>query len=114
MPDKLYFDGHCPLCVKEMDRLEKIKGDSLELVDIHSLDATDSPVDKDTLLRVLHLEEDGGVMRTGIDANVAAWQHTRYGILWRWMRLPLIRPLIEVVYDRWARWRYDRLYHDQG
>ncbi|MCH1493207.1 MAG: DUF393 domain-containing protein [Luminiphilus sp.] len=113
MPDKLYFDGHCPLCVKEMNRLREIKDDDLDLVDIHTLTDSETPVNKDTLLRVLHLEKNGQMI-TGIDANVAAWQHTRYGLLWRWMQLPLIRPIVEFAYNRWARWRYDRLYETQG
>ena len=112
MPDKLYFDGQCPLCVKEMDRLEKIKDVDLELIDIHTLKDGDSTVDKDTLLRVLHLER-GEEMITGIKANIAAWQHTRYGIMWRWMQWPLIRPIVEIAYNRWAKWRYDRLYEAQ-
>ncbi len=106
MPDTLYYDGQCPLCVKEMDRLRRLKGPDLSLCDIHELD--DRP-DRDTLLRVLHLERDGEFL-TGVDANVAAWQHTRFGWLWRWMTWPLLRPFVERAYDRWARWRYDRLY----
>lgn len=78
MPDTLYYDGQCPLCVKEMDRLRIIKDEQLQLVDIHQLSDPESPVDKDQLLRVLHLERDGKMV-TGIEANVAAWQHTRYG-----------------------------------
>lgn len=111
MTDILYYDGLCPLCVKEMDRLRDIKRDTLQLQDIHALGESDlaGRPDKDTLLRVLHLERDGRFL-TGIDANVAAWQHTRYGYLWRWLRWPLIRPVVERVYNRWARWRYDRLY----
>ena len=123
MTDTLYYDGQCPLCVSEMDRLRRLKGPELSLRDIHALDAeldddvdsynaatcnTDRP-DRDTLLRVLHLERDG-VFLTGVDANVAAWQHTRFGWLWRWMTWPLIRPVVEIAYNRWARWRYDRLY----
>ena len=113
MPDKLYYDGQCPLCVKEMDRLRVIKDADLDLVDIHALDDDATPVAKDTLLRVLHMERDGEMV-TGIDANIAAWEHTRYGALWRWMRLPLIRPIVELAYNRWARWRYDRLYSQSG
>ena len=52
MPDKLYYDGQCPLCVKEMDRLRVIKDADLDLVDIHALDDEATPVAKDTLLRV--------------------------------------------------------------
>lgn len=115
MPDTLYYDGQCPLCVKEMDRLRELKSDSLELRDIHSLeeDATDAggkPLpDRETLLKVLHLERDGRLL-TGVDANVGAWEHTRYAALWRWMRWPLLRPVVAWFYDRWAIWRYNRLY----
>ena len=109
MPDTLYYDGQCPLCVKEMDKLRVIKDEQLQLVDIHGLSEPDSPVEKDQLLRVLHLERDGHMV-TGIEANVAAWQHTSYGVLWRWMTWPLIRPIVELAYNRWARWSYDRLY----
>ena len=110
MADILYYDGLCPLCVKEMDRLREIKAVSLQLQDIHALPDDPSRLpSKDELLKVLHLERDGQFL-TGIDANVAAWQHTRYGVLWRWMRWPLIRWFVEKAYDRWARWRYERLY----
>ena len=110
MTDILYYDGLCALCTKEMDRLRQIKADSLELRDIHEL-ADDTPglPSKEQLLKVLHLQR-GTQFLTGIDANIAAWQHTRYGILWRWMAWPVIRWFVELAYDRWARWRYERLY----
>jgi len=118
--DVLYYDGQCPLCTKEMAKLARLKDHQLELRDVHSL-ASDTPQaddttmpgaptpDKDTLLRVLHLERNGQFL-TGIDANIAAWEHTQYGHLWRWMRWPLIRPLVEWFYARWALWRYNKLY----
>ncbi len=135
MTDTLYYDGQCPLCVKEMDRLRELKSSTLELQDIHALDdlavtealesiggdsqktverapeqvSTTTMPSKTALLKVLHLQRDGQFI-TGIDANIAAWQHTRYGWLWRWLSWPIIRPIVEIVYDRWAKWRYDRLY----
>ncbi len=110
MPDILYYDGQCPLCAKEMAKLTKLKDSSLVLTDIHSLpdDAPGRP-DKTTLLRVLHLERNGSFI-TGIDANVAAWEHTRYGALWRWMKWPIVRWFVGWGYDLWAEWRYRRLY----
>ncbi len=135
MTDTLFYDGQCPLCVKEMDRLRQLKSSTLELQDIHALDdlavtetlestrgdtqktverapehvSTTAMPSKTALLKVLHLQRDGQFI-TGIDANIAAWQHTRYGWLWRWLSWPIIRPIVEIVYDRWAKWRYDRLY----
>ena len=56
MTDILYYDGRCPLCVKEMDKLRRIKADTLHLVDIHSLDdAAPTRPPRETLLKVLHL-----------------------------------------------------------
>ena len=106
----LYYDGQCSLCTREMARLEKLKDQQLELADIHSLEPDPDLPDRDTLLRTLHLRLPNGQLLTGADANVAAWQYTRQGAWFRWMRWPLIRKVVDHCYDRWARWRYERLY----
>lgn len=80
MTDKLFYDGNCPLCSAEMARLEKIKDNELVLQDIHQLDQEELPAPREQLLKVLHLDRNGQMI-TGIDANVAAWEHTRYGAL---------------------------------
>ncbi len=107
--DTLFFDGQCPLCLREMTHLRRLKDDALELVDIHSLPESGDLPPRDQLLAVLHLRR-GQSWLTGVDASVAAWQHTRYAALWRWMRWPIIAPLIDTVYRRWAIWRFNRLY----
>lgn len=108
--DQLYYDGQCPLCTAEMDRLRKLADTRLELVDIHSLPDGDGLPDRETLLGTLHLKKAGSGFLVGMDANVAAWGHTRYGWLWRPLRWPVIRNITDVFYNRWARWRYRRLY----
>jgi predicted DCC family thiol-disulfide oxidoreductase YuxK len=106
----LYYDGQCPLCTKEMDRLEKLKDQDLQLADIHTLASDQDLPDKDTLLRTLHLRLPDGRLLTGADANVAAWQHTRHGAWFRWMRWPIVSSVVDRLYDAWARRRYNRLY----
>ncbi len=108
----LYYDGRCSLCLREMDRLGRLKSDDLELVDIHCVPPSADLPDRDILLRNLHLSLPNGRLLTGVDANVAAWQYTRYGWWFRWMRWPLVRLFSDRAYRRWARWRYDRLYRD--
>ena len=106
----LFYDGACPLCMKEMARLGKLKNDALVLADIHDLPQDDSLPDKDTLLRTLHLRQADGRILTGVEANVAAWAYTRYGWCFSWMHWPPVRFFSEPVYRRWAQWRYNRLY----
>ena len=111
-PATLYYDGNCPLCTREMARLAEVKGDGLRLQDIHSITDFHALPDRDTLLRNLHLKTAEGKILTGVDANVAAWQGTRYSPLISWMRWPLIKPLVDAAYRFWALWRYRRLYDD--
>ena len=91
-PDVLYFDGSCPLFQREMSHLAKMKSDQLVLQDIHSLESGSDVPPKAALLKSLHLRR-GDSWIVGIDANIAAWQYTRIGILWRWLRWPLIKPI---------------------
>ncbi len=107
--DTLYYDGACPLCAHEMKHLAKLKRETLNLVDIHSLEITDGMPSKEDLLLNLHLQRDDQWI-VGADANVAAWQHTRFGALWAWLRWPLIRSVVDPVYAFWAKRRYEGLY----
>ena len=109
-PATLYYDGQCPLCMKEMARLGRLKNEQLQLADIHQLGDASGLPERDVLLRTLHLRLPDGQLLTGVDANVAAWGYTRYGIWFRWMRWPVLRYIADRVYRSWARWRYDRLY----
>ena len=109
--DSLYYDGHCPVCRREMALLSRLKDDRLALVDIHSLanDAGHVP-DKDTLLRVLHLRTDDGDWWVGVEASVRAWRHTRLGGLWSPLLWRPFRRIVERLYRRWASRRFERLY----
>lgn len=110
MKATLFYDGRCSLCAGEIQRLARLQQGTLALQDIHGLDATDNLPDRDTLLRTLHLRTENGHWLTGADANVAAWQHTHLGWLWRWLRWPVIALVVDAIYSPWARWRYRRLY----
>ena len=114
MPSEtLYYDGQCPLCSAEMDKLKQHADSKLEFVDIHSMTGEDSLPSKQILLGNLHLKQDSGSFLIGLEANVAAWQHTRFGIFFRWLRWPVLRSIADSVYNHWAKLRYRRLYPDQ-
>ena len=111
--DLLYYDGACPLCRREMSVLARLKTCGLELVDVHSLEdsfADEHQPTKAELLQVLHLRRANHEWVIGVEANVAAWSHTRIGFLWRLLTIPGIRWLTDKVYYSWAERRYARLY----
>ena len=107
--DTLFYDAHCPMCRREVAVLQRLARATLEFQDIHSAD-DDALPSKEQLLKSLHLRRDSGEMVTGLAANVAMWQHTRYGVLWRILMLPGLRTLMESAYNHWAQRRYRRLY----
>ncbi len=106
---ELYYDGQCPLCSIEMRHLQQHKSASLTLTDIHQASDLNTETKREFLSR-LHLRKPDGAMLSGLDASVYAWQQTRFGFLWSWLRWPLVRPIADFVYTKWAKSRFDRLY----
>lgn len=108
-PATLYYDGACPLCSREMNALQRCTSGDLSLVDIHDLPALNhTNLDKHTLLQTLHIQTSGGEWVTGISANVLAWQYTKYGVFFRWLEWPLIKPVTRFIYAYWAKVRYQK------
>ncbi len=107
--DTLYYDGSCPLCRREIDKLSQYSK-SVETVDIHTLENFSNLPDKNALLQQLHLKTAQGEWLIGVDANIAAWKQTPFYWLWRLLKLPLVHPVADKAYGFWARWRFKRRY----
>lgn len=105
----LYYDGNCPICVREIDRLREATGDNVAFSDIHAQTEA-CPYNREQLLQTLHFETPDGQVLRGLDANLHVWRHTRFGWLLAWLNWPLLGPITRRAYDAWARWRYRRLY----
>jgi predicted DCC family thiol-disulfide oxidoreductase YuxK len=106
--DTLYYDGACPLCSAEIDRLCKFAGDRLVVRDIHALDEHGNLPDRQRLLARLHLRTADGEWLTGLRANIRAWEHTPFRRLWRILDWPPIRPVSHWCYEFWLRRRIGR------
>lgn len=109
-PDTLFYDGQCPLCMREVRLLTQIADDGLRLTDLHVVPDNTGEPPRLARLKSLHLQTGDGEWLTGVDATVRAWSHTRWGFLFRVLRWPLIGPLADKVYRYWARKRYQGLY----
>jgi predicted DCC family thiol-disulfide oxidoreductase YuxK len=78
---KIWFDGACPLCVREIALMRRLDWrDRISFIDL-SDEATQCPIDRETLLARLHALEQGKML-SGAAAFAAMWRV-----------IPLLRPL---------------------
>jgi predicted DCC family thiol-disulfide oxidoreductase YuxK len=109
LPITLYFDGHCPLCLREVRWLAgRARPDRLRLVDVHDdlALACDSTPPRESMLAVLHARTATGRWLTGVDATVAAWQAAGAGAWVVWLAWPGVRRLSWPLYRLFARHRH--------
>lgn len=99
--DTLFFDAQCPICSAEVNSLKEQADSSLSFVDIHEIDESE---DKATLFNELHVQRADGTWAVGLEANILAWQHTRWRSLVSVLKWPVIRPIANLGYRVWLRW----------
>jgi len=106
---RVYYDGQCPLCLKEMRHLERLdQSRRLDLQDINAADFSErfphiDPVQAD---RILHGELPDGTLIYGLDVTCLAWKLCGRGHWVGFLRWPLIRPVADRVYLYFARHRH--------
>ena len=105
----LYYDGQCPLCKREIAMLRSLTHNKIRFEDIHTLNEN-TEVNKADLLRRLHCQKADGKWLVGLDANVHAWSHTKYGFLFKPLRYWPLRPIVDLIYEHWADKRYAKRY----
>ena len=94
----VWFDGDCPLCVREIALFRRLdrKG-AIAFVDVAGDGSC--PLDRDTLLARFHAQESGGGMVSGAAAFAAMWR-----------AIPLLRPMGELARTPALLWLLERLY----
>jgi len=104
----IYYDGDCPLCMKEMQLLKRHDNKKyIHFIDLHNDNfSIDYPhINLSEAIRVLHGQLNTGKMLLGLDVTCKAWslvgKHKWLTIL-RW---PLIRIVADIIYRVFARYR---------
>lgn len=112
-PLTLLFDGACPLCRIEMDRLaERDALRRLVFVDIAapgfdlSAHTPETGVTHEDLNRLIHAVRPDGSLVAGVEVFRLAYAAVGLGPLFSPTALPLISPLAERAYAAFARNRY--------
>ena len=114
---KVFFDGKCGLCSKEINHYRDIaRSEDFLWEDVAS---DPSPliklrVTQQDALRRLHAQDSDGKLHIGVAAFILIWRHLprfKWVVLARFVKLPLIFQISEFLYNRFADYRFARLPH---
>jgi predicted DCC family thiol-disulfide oxidoreductase YuxK len=106
----LLFDGACPLCRREVETLRRRDQGRERLAFVDVDDPGYDPARHggityaEAMGRIHALRADGQVIR---DVEVFRQAYALVGLGWLYAptRWPLLRPLVDLLYGLWARWR---------
>ena len=108
-PLTLLYDGACPICRIEMDRLAERDGlKRLVFVDIAApgFDAGRWGATVEDMRRLIHAVLPDGTLVSGVEVFRLAYGAIGQGLLFAPTGLPLLSPLFERAYAAFARHRY--------
>jgi len=105
---KVYYNNSCKICKTEIDFYKKQKIDEIQWVDITDGSSVTKNTGKksQTLLRRLHVEENGKIIG-GAEAFLVLWKNMpKYRFLYRILKLPIIFSIFKVSYEVIAYFLY--------
>lgn len=105
-PLTVYFDGACPLCIREIALVRALAPQgAIAFVDVAG-EGAPCPIDREALLARFHVQTPDGRLLSGAQAFAAMWRRTP--ILWplgALASLPGLSALFEAAYRRFLRVR---------
>ena len=105
---KVYYNESCSICRAEINLYKKQNIEEIDWVDITNNIAAEDETSKDdkTLLRRLHVMEDGKVFE-GAEAFLLVWKKIpKYKFLYKFFKLPIIFTLFNLAYEIIAYFLY--------
>ncbi len=114
---KVFYDGKCNLCSKEIRYYKSIADEKL----FKWLDIASNPkhlksinVSQQDALLFLHATDVNDKLYIGIDAFLLIWKNIKYWkILFFLISLPIIKQLSILIYKKFAMYRFSKLSHCQ-
>lgn len=108
----MFYDGACSLCQREVAHYRRLDDQH----NINWVDISTSPdqlnehgIDYNTAMSRLHVLDMHGNMHSGVKAFLTVWSALPY---YRWLAVAIqklrITPVLELAYQRFAKWRLTR------
>ena len=105
---KVYYNESCSICRAEINLYKKQNIKEIEWVDITNNVVAEKNTKKNdkTLLRRLHVEEDGEIF-DGAKAFLLLWKKMpKYKILYTFLSLPVVFNIFSLIYELVAYFLY--------
>ncbi|MEM1363432.1 MAG: DUF393 domain-containing protein, partial [Pseudomonadota bacterium] len=100
---EIIYNNSCPICSREIaayQRYAEARALALDFTALDQADLASLGLTEDDAARRLHVIHEGKLL-SGVDAFAVLWAAMpRFRWLSRLVRLPVIRPLAELVYER--------------
>lgn len=106
---RLFYDGYCPLCVAEMNKLKIYDKDNnlvFEDIQLPDFKLRFPELTWQDLNDRIHGQLDDGTLISGLDVTYLAWKHVGKGWVYAPLRWPVIRFFADAFYVLFARNRY--------
>ena len=103
---EVFYDGACPLCLREIDMLRR-KDDKQRIlftdISAPNFDADSVGVAWPTLMERIHGRLPDGTLIEGVEVFRRLYAAVGFGFLVRASRLPLVAPLLNLSYRAFAK-----------
>lgn len=105
----VFYDGNCPLCLREMIALKEYDQDNLlQLENIYgeSFNTRFPHIDPIRADKILHGQWEDGTLIFGLEVTCSAWKLVGKHKWIQVLRWPFIKPIANVGYRFFARYRH--------
>ena len=105
------YDSKCSLCqieisfLKSKDKFRRIRFTDIESADYHESDPKNGNISYEEAMRRLHAVRSNGEVLQGTDVIRAMYAEVDLGWWYAFTKFPVIRSIIDLVYDVWADYR---------
>ena len=112
---KVFYDGKCNLCSKEINYYIRIAPSGIfdwQDVNLMNDEFVNTGIKISDALKILHVIDVNDKLHLGVDAFIVIWNNLTYWkILARVLSIPIIRKVANIAYKVFANWRFNRLNH---
>ena len=107
---KLLYDGACPLCVREVNFLQKRDAGQglvafMDVADLAYDPELHGGIDFEAAMGRIHAVLPDGSTMVGVPVFRKVYEVLGMGWVYAITKLPIIGPIADFVYDLWADWR---------